>query len=342
MTCLHPRHVWYDKVHRSKISFDPVYDYFWQEIEIPCGNCIGCLRRRSADWTIRLLGEHHFETFHNSQNNPYKQFSFITLTFDDYSLPDDYQENLHMELLSEFFRHLRDNNRKHGLPVPKFFGCGERGKTTKRLHYHALVYGENFMRSFDGVEDTKIVGYNQKISQPYYSTKKLRDHWKKGHVVCVPMVNEPIACYCSGYMMKDERVRMIYVGSGDNLQEKDLREETKDLPRTSAIRCSTNLGKEFFRLYKDQFVDQGVIRSGNRVYGLPRYFKKMLDKEFPEDFQKVQERAQEYLKDPALQALRTPDMLRQKEEILLQKFHERIRPYENNCDYCTAFDNAIT
>ena len=49
------------------------------DIEIPCGQCIGCRMRRASDWTLRVM---HEASLH-SEN------CFVTLTYGRDKLPPD-------------------------------------------------------------------------------------------------------------------------------------------------------------------------------------------------------------------------------------------------------------
>ena len=49
----------------------------FQDLEVPCGKCIGCRIAKRKEWSLRML---HELTYH-------PQSSFITLTYDDYNLP---------------------------------------------------------------------------------------------------------------------------------------------------------------------------------------------------------------------------------------------------------------
>ena len=51
----------------------------FQDLEVPCGRCIGCRIAKRKEWSLRML---HELTYH-------PQSSFITLTYDDYHLPTD-------------------------------------------------------------------------------------------------------------------------------------------------------------------------------------------------------------------------------------------------------------
>lgn len=68
--------------------------------------------------------------------------SFITLTYDDAHLPAD--GSLSKEALQGFFKRLRVSaQRLRGDPDLRFryYACGEYGDSSRRPHYHAIVFG---------------------------------------------------------------------------------------------------------------------------------------------------------------------------------------------------------
>lgn len=103
---------------------DPAsYEETHERINLPCGRCYGCRRRRAQEWTLRNLIELGQHT----------SASFVTLTYDDEHLPP----TLSTRHLSLFLKRLRRRTRG-GV---RFFACGEYGDRTRRPHYHALLYG---------------------------------------------------------------------------------------------------------------------------------------------------------------------------------------------------------
>jgi len=65
----------------------------------------------------------------------FTEMCFITLTYDDEHLPEDY--GLHKKHLQDFFKRLRKNTKKK----IKYYACGEYGEDYSRPHYHAIILG---------------------------------------------------------------------------------------------------------------------------------------------------------------------------------------------------------
>ena len=102
-----------------------------QNLEVPCGKCIGCRIAKRKEWSLRML---HELTYH-------PQSSFVTLTYDDYHLPPCCSlKKRHLQL---FLKRLRKNLGERRI---KYFACGEYGGQTMRPHYHAILFGSGLTR----------------------------------------------------------------------------------------------------------------------------------------------------------------------------------------------------
>ena len=99
------------------------------DIEIPCGQCIGCRMRRASDWTIRVM---HEASLH-SEN------CFVTLTYGRDKLPPD--GSLEHRDFQLFMKRLR----RHFGKTVRFYMCGEYGPLNFRPHYHACLFNVNFI-----------------------------------------------------------------------------------------------------------------------------------------------------------------------------------------------------
>lgn len=134
MTCYHPLKAFRSKdvnavTGKRSLVFNSVDALIeGSSMKLPCGQCIGCRSDRSQEWAIRCG---HEAKSHDAS-------CFLTLTYDDQSVPGDYSVSLpHWQA---FMRRLR---KRVGVPV-RFFACGEYGERTLRPHYHALLFGFDF------------------------------------------------------------------------------------------------------------------------------------------------------------------------------------------------------
>lgn len=134
---------------------------------IPCGRCDGCLLDRSRDWATRLMLEALY----------YDQVYFITLTYNDNFLPVSYYGSgltgecvevptLYKRDCQLFMKRLR---RRFEDCQIRFYLIGEYGPTTKRAHYHAIIFG---------LPELELIpsGKNA-LGQRYYTSSDIQKCW---------------------------------------------------------------------------------------------------------------------------------------------------------------------
>lgn len=140
---------------------------------IPCGKCLGCKADQARDWAIRIDHEarHH------------EQKCFITLTYADEHMPHD--GKIDRELLTRKFKELQ---RKIDLPV-RYFAVGEYGSKTHRPHYHAVLYGTDFLGGACHNRDDK------------YLHPIITGWWPYGNHEIQPY-DDGTAAYTAGYVSK--------------------------------------------------------------------------------------------------------------------------------------------
>lgn len=112
--------------------------------------------------------------------------SFITLTYNDDWVPQDYSVKLRDWQL--FMKRLR---KRTGLPI-RFFACGEYGEQDLRPHYHALIFGFNF-------PDKKL--WTTRRENPVYRSIVLESLWPFGFSE-IGNLTYKSAAYCARYVMK--------------------------------------------------------------------------------------------------------------------------------------------
>lgn len=102
-------------------------------IQVPCGRCQECNRKRAHDWQTRLNLEMAYGKHRNA--------TFITLTIDPehmYLFPDPSDKKAIGAVLERFFDRLRKAYRFHG--TPKHFIVTELGEKHGRLHFHGILW----------------------------------------------------------------------------------------------------------------------------------------------------------------------------------------------------------
>lgn len=102
----------------------------------PCGHCVDCLSKKRNDWSIRLQEEYNY--WFSRGRNTY----MALLTYDEDNVPrtSSGTRSLRQRDVQLFMKRLRKRLSKDKV-FCRFFYCGEYGPTTKRPHYHILLFG---------------------------------------------------------------------------------------------------------------------------------------------------------------------------------------------------------
>ena len=176
MPCYHPKEVWRHK--QGGISFNKYNCVTGPETpatHIPCNQCIGCRLDRARAWSLRLS--------HEAKMHKYN--CFVTLTYDDENLPE--AGNLVPEHVRLFMKTLRKKRKA------RFYACGEYGEQTKRPHYHAILFGQDFTlgaRRAGGSDES-----------PLFHSQELTDIWGRGFTT-VGRVSPQSCAYVARYVVK--------------------------------------------------------------------------------------------------------------------------------------------
>lgn len=98
---------------------------------VPCGKCPACVKRRSLEWSFRLMEEEKVS------DSAY----FITLTYDTCNVPITKKGfmNLDKRGLQLFFKRLRKLHGKCDKSI-KYYSVGEYGGNSMRPHYHLILF----------------------------------------------------------------------------------------------------------------------------------------------------------------------------------------------------------
>lgn len=133
MPCYSPIRAYFGKsvnpaTGRRPLVFNISQSFSGVPLDVPCGRCIGCKLERSRQWALRIVHETRLHA----------ESAFLTLTFDDKSLPRS--GSVDVRDVQLFMKRLR-KLRPQGL---RFFACGEYGELTGRPHYHILLMNTSF------------------------------------------------------------------------------------------------------------------------------------------------------------------------------------------------------
>lgn len=225
---------------------------------VSCGQCIGCLLRRSRDWAVRCT--HHTKTC--APNTAH----FVTLTYADHLLPRHSitgKATFEDDAISSFMKRLRTNTGQSGV---KYFACREYGDRTLRPHYHICIFGlqlddyRHYKRSRDGFD--------------LFNSEHLSTAWQsRGHAVVAPATFNTVS-YTARYTTKK-------IGSAlkpiDRHYATDVitGECFEHLPERTYASNRPGLGHEFFIRHHDSLLGLGSTIIGNKRYPLPRYYLRL-------------------------------------------------------------------
>ena len=219
------------------------------DIEVPCGQCIGCRMRRASDWTLRVMHEASL----------WPQNCFVTLTYGrDQMPPDGSLEHRDFQL---FMKRLR---KAHGQPV-RFYMCGEYGPLNFRPHYHACLFNVNFLSD-------RVPAGKSGSGAVFFDSPSLAKLWLHGRVSVQDLTRET-AGYCARYIMK-KRLGI--------LTEADMAAYVTDdgvirRPEYAAMSLKPGIGAEWYKKFgaSDVHRHDFAVADGSRL-PVPRYYDKLM------------------------------------------------------------------
>lgn len=193
-------------------------------LEVACGKCLGCKADQSLMWSIR--------SYHEAQMHD--QNCFVTLTYDEQNFPRD--GKIDKRDLQLFFKKLRKNLPPKSI---RYIACGEYGGQTHRPHYHAIIFGRDFLEGAITLKDD------------LYTNSFLSEIWGKGHVAIAPVTMGSI-CYVCGYVNK----------------------KLDDSDTFNLMSRRPGIGHNWLDTYGDSIAALGVVTIEGRSYQIPsRYLE---------------------------------------------------------------------
>lgn len=216
------------------------------DIEIPCGQCIGCRYRKASDWATRCM---HEAAMHSAN-------CFVTLTYGRDALPPD--GSLEHRDFQLFLKRLRFEV----FPQPvRFYMCGEYGPKHFRPHYHACLFGVDF-------RSDRVQAGKSKSGMVFYDSPQLARLWGHGRVSVQDLTRET-AGYCARYIMKKQvgpGAQAAYVTPDGVIRRAEY----------AAMSLKPGIGAEWYKKFgRDVYPHDFVIADGSKVPP-PRYYDKLL------------------------------------------------------------------
>lgn len=188
------------------------------------------------------------------EKNYHDTSCFITLTYNEDNIPAG--NTLSKTDYRNFIKAFREYIRRSANKNIRYFGCGEYGSKYDRPHYHFIIFGwkpEDLFYFFTDENGFKI-----------YKSPKVAKIWKKGFVTVGVDLTIDTVKYVAKYMQKPSN---------------------NDKAIKPFITMSNRPGIGYQAIKYEMFIDGKVYVEGKFIK-LPRYFRKVLQREFPEEYEK--------------------------------------------------------
>lgn len=246
MPCFSPLKAF--KKHGGGISFHRRDGFVDLPVDLPCGQCIGCRMAKGREWAMRCV---HEAQMHDTS-------CFVTLTYDEKHLPDD--GGLHIKDWQLFAKRLRKKVGRF-----RFFMCGEYGDENLRPHFHACLFGVDF------ISDRSL--WKRERGNDLFISPTLGGVWQLGFSTIGSLTYES-AAYVARYVLKkvtgDQAASHYERVDGETGEVHQVRPEFVSMSRRPG------LGSDWFDRYKgDVFPRDEVVIKGRR-FRPPRFYDSKL------------------------------------------------------------------
>lgn len=254
-------------------------------IAIPCGHCLGCRLDYTRSWSDRMAlelescnGKGVFITLTYNQEN-------VRIAYDD-ETGEAFGYTLCKEDWQCFMKKLRSRKQFENKKL-RFYSCGEYGKTTRRPHMHAIIFG----LSLEDFPDRKERGMNE-LGQTYYQSDLLADIWSNGFCLLCDVSYQTCA-YVARYVMK-------------KAFPSDLSPFVQ--PEFSLMSRNPGIGKPYLEMHPDCLEWSKLWLSNGTEIRLPKYFIKTLEQSDPSRYEELMSQRKELANDAVMKKLLNTDL----------------------------------
>lgn len=258
----------------------------FEELQIPCGRCIGCRLDYSRQWANRCMLEMQY----------HEKGCFVTLTYDSMHVPRTFYPDLDTgEALPSLTLRKRDiqlfmKRLRKAFPGVKirYFGCGEYGPSTFRPHFHLLIFGIDF-------SEDRIFYKRSKTGVNMYMSPTLDKVWSfpprfgegshtplmstKAGIATIQDLNWDACAYTARYVTKKL-----------NGPEGDFYKTFNIEPPFSVMSRRPGIGRPYYDSNSDIY-DSAYIHvstaDGGLKFSPPKYFDRLLEEDDPEKYQEL-------------------------------------------------------
>lgn len=236
----------YRPANGGPVVFQHAGERAYQQIQLPCGQCILCRLEHARQWAVRIT--------HEAQMH--EQSSFITLTYADEHVPE--HGSLRYQDLRLFWNRLRKEIGK-----VRYYAVGEYGGTTLRPHYHACIFGHAFEK------DRRMLRQSPTL---LWTSPQLEACWGLGFV-SVGALTWQTAQYTAAYVTKKLNNKQKYVRTDEETGELIALEQPKAYMSLKPAIGARWLEKHGHRVFEH---DQVVINGHPQKP--PKYYDRWLEK----------------------------------------------------------------
>lgn len=193
----------------------------------------------------------------------YESNCFLTLTYDDFSLPNYGQ--LVKRDLQLFFKRLRKAGYKF-----RYVACGEYGELRRRPHFHVALFGCDF--SSDRIEYSSGIRGDKIYVSPTLATFWNKSKFPFGHTI--GSLTFESSAYIARYITK----RVSGPGASPLPLATDPDTGEHVMPNPEFLLCSKGIGRKWFQDYfmTDVFPHARVITAQGSPAPVPRFYKELL------------------------------------------------------------------
>lgn len=233
-----------------------------RQLQLPCGQCIGCRLERSRQWAARCMAE----------AKSHKRNCFVTLTYSDEYLPA--RSSLDYSHFQKFMRRLRKSGARNAV---RFYMCGEYGPQGDRPHFHACLFNWDFA--------DKTYWRTSESGSKCFRSRELERLWPYGHCEIGDVTFES-AGYVARYCCK--KVTGHNAAAHYRRVDLDTGEVYQVTPEFAHMSLKPGIGARFIEQYhRDVYPHDYLVVRGHETKP-PRYFDKWFSLHFPEEFEQVQ------------------------------------------------------
>jgi len=243
-----------------------------QPVTLPCGQCIHCRLERSRQWAIRCVHEKQL----------HEESCFITLTYSDKELPK--YGTLVVEDYQKFMKRLRF---KYSEKKIRFFHCGEYGEKTFRPHYHAILFGHDFVDKYHWET-------NPNTNEKYYRSETLEELWPQGNSIIGEATFES-AAYVARYITK--KITGPRAENHYSVVDKDTGEILQLKPEYVTMSRRPGIGKNWLEKYKNDVLSNDSVVIRGKEMKPPKSYDVYLEQICKEDFDKIKAHRQNNAKN---------------------------------------------